>query len=505
MSSALGHRIAKSAAWMVGSRMVMRGIGLFSTIILARLLRPEDFGLVALAMALVTAMEVFGNFSFDLALIRDGRASREHYDTVWTMTIIRGALVGAALLALARPAAAFFSDPRVEPIVYCFAVVTFLEGLQNVGTVDFRKELAFHREFAFQVAAKLITFVTTITCAFVWREYWALVVGIVVGKIANVFLSYGMHPYRPRLDLSEWRSLVSFSKWLLASNISNFLSGRLDTFAVGRVVGAHAVGLYEVANEIANLPTGELIWPIQRALFPGYAKLQGDRDQLATGYIGGLAIITMIALPAAFGIAATAPLIIEVFLGPGWVEALPLLQVLAIAGILKVGYANSYTVLLALGRAKLLSHLATLNLIFFAAFVVAGTVIWGSIGTAFASVITSAIMLTIYVAITLRVLGTPFRTLVASVWRSVAAALAMAFFLHILTPLWPWGDGELPAIAELLASFAIGAVTYVVSHFVLWRLAGSPPGAEKEALTVVVPLIFRSRSRQGATEGPGTN
>lgn len=93
MSSALGHRIAKSAAWMVGSRMAIRVIGLVSTVILARLLRPEDFGLVAMVMALVATMDVFGNFSFDLALIRDADAVRDHYDTVWTLSIVRGAFV----------------------------------------------------------------------------------------------------------------------------------------------------------------------------------------------------------------------------------------------------------------------------------------------------------------------------------------------------------------------------------------------------------------------------
>src|SRR5690348_14630784 len=133
MSSSLGARIAKSAAWMVAARLALRSIGLVSTVFLARLLRPEDFGLVALAMALVGTLEMLGNFSFDLALIREGRATREHYDTVWTLTIIRSAAVAVVLAALARPAASFFSDPRVEAIVYCLAVATFLEGLQNVG------------------------------------------------------------------------------------------------------------------------------------------------------------------------------------------------------------------------------------------------------------------------------------------------------------------------------------------------------------------------------------
>ena len=488
MSSALGLRVAKSAAWMVGSRVALRVIGLVSTVILVRLLRPEDFGLVALAMALVGGLEVLGNFSFDLALIREGRATRQHYDTVWTLTIIRGAVVGATLVALARPAAGFFGDSRVEPIVYWLAAATALDGLQNVGVVDFRKELFFHREFAFQVLAKLAAFVTTLIFAILWREYWALVLGIVAGRVANVILSYAMHPHRPRFTLVEWRALVGFSKWLLAMNVSNFLSSRLDTFAIGRIVGTHALGLYEISNEISSLPTGELIWPIQRALFPGYAKLLGDPVRLSQGYLRGLAIIAMIAMPAAVGIACIARLIVDVFLGWQWIDALPLLEILAVAGILKVGYANSFTVLLSLGRARLLSHLAALNLVLFAVLVPIGTMANGPIGTAFAAVATSALMLVIYVTITLRTLSLRFNELIATVWRTPAAVVVMALSVYSLMSVWPARDIASSEIIELLSAMVLGAVVYAGAHLAFWRAAGSPDGAERDVLSAVAPL-----------------
>jgi lipopolysaccharide exporter len=488
--STLGHRVAKSAAWMIGARLALRGIGLVSTVFLARLLRPEDFGLVALAMALVGTMETLGNFSFDLALIREGGATREHYDTVWTLTIIRGAAVAAGLAALARPAASFFGDPRVEPIVYCFAATTFLDGLQNVGIVDFRKELRFDREFSFQVLAKLAAFATTLTLAFLWREYWALVLGIAVGKLASVVLSFTMHPYRPRISLSQWRGLIGFSKWLLASNISYFLSGRLDTFVVGRVAGAHALGLYEISSEISSLPTGELISPIQRALYPGYAKLIKDRTRLSATYISGLAIMAMIAMPAAVGIASTARLIVEVFLGEKWLEAVALLQVLAIAGILKVGYANVGPVLLTLGKASLLSHLSLANLILLAVLVIGATIAAGPIGTAYGVAATAGIMLIIYVAATLHVLLIRVRMLVRAIWRTLAAVAVMGLAVHALSEVWP-DDLYRSAAMELTAAIAVGAITYIGAHLTIWRLAGSPQGAEKDVLAAVTPLARR--------------
>jgi lipopolysaccharide exporter len=504
--STLGHRVAKSAAWMIGARLALRGIGLVSTVFLARLLRPDDFGLVALAMALVGTVEILGNFSFDLALIREGRATRDHYDTVWTLTIIRGAAVGGALAALARPAAVFFGDARVEPIVYCLAVATLLDGFQNVGVVDFRKELLFYREFVFQVVAKIVSFLATITFAILWREYWALVIGIVAGRIAGLGLSYMMHAHRPRFTLVQWRALVGFSKWLLAANISNFLGSRLDTFALGRLAGAHALGLYEISNEISSLPTGELIWPIQRALFPGYAKLLGDPVRLSQGYLRGLAIIAMIAMPAAVGIACIARLIVDVFLGPQWIDALPLLQVLAIAGVLKVGYANSFTVLLSLGRAKLLSTLAALNFALFALLVVVGTTVQGAIGAAVAAVVTSGIMLCIYVTITLQALSLGFGELIAAVWRTMVAVLIMATSTYTFMCVWPADGVASVEVPEMLASMLLAAATYVGAHLCLWRMAGSPDGPEEDVLSAFAPLAhqFLARLNSSTSLSPTT-
>jgi lipopolysaccharide exporter len=493
VSSSLGHRIAKSAAWMVGSRVAVRGIGLISTMILARLLRPEDFGLIALASALVGVVDTLGNFSFDLALIREAKAGRDHYDTVWTLTIVRGAVVAVAIVALAAPAAILLDDPRIELITYVLAAAVLLEALQNVGIVDFRKELNFHQEFAFQLYAKVASFTATIGLAVVWQKYWALVVGIIVGKVASLILSYIMHPFRPQLRFTEWRPLVGFSKWLLLSNIGYFLAGSLDKFVLGRLAGAHALGLYEISSEISNLPTGELIWPIQRALYPGYAKLTEDLSRLSNSYVGSLAIISTMAIPAAVGIASVAGLIVRVFLGDQWVESIELLQVLALGGIFKIGYANAGTVLLALGRAKLISHLAAVHLATLAALVIGGTIMGGPLGTAWGVAGAAALMLTIYITIMLRLLSIPFRVVALAVWRTLAASAIMALAVQMLCAFWPTNILPL-AIAELFAVSVIGMVTYIGTLLAIWWMTGSPSGPEREALSAIAQLVRRYRA-----------
>lgn len=497
MIPGLGGRVAKGAAWMVGCRFIIRGIGVVSVIILARLLRPQDFGLFSLAAALLGTLDVFGNFSFNIALIRDAEATREHYDTVWTLTILRGLGVALALCALGRPASIFFNDPRVEGILYFFALGTFLDGLQNVGIIDFRKSLNFHREFAFQIICKLAGFIFTVTFAILWRSYWALVVGMLAAKIAGLAASYIMHPFRPRLCLREWRSLFGFSKWLLTSNISTFLSSRLDTFVIGRVVGTYALGLYEIASEISNLPTGELVLPIQTALYPGYAKLISDPRRLAGSYIEVLAVLMIIAIPASVGIVCVADLLIRVFLGTRWLEALPLLQVLSIAGLMKLGSANTVPILLALGRSKLTSHLAFANLAILAVFIVGGAMAAGAIGTAYGVVVASAIISGIYITTTLRVLSLSVRPLIIAVWRTLAAVAVMTLAVHFLIAGWPQIGTETSAIVKLAAAVAVGILVYGVALLGFWRLAGAPEGAETMILRALAPRLRQWRTGLG--------
>jgi len=489
----VGHRVAKGALWMIGARFAIRGIGLLSTIIVARLLRPADFGLVALAGAMVAAVDVFGNLSFDVALIRETGAKGDHYDTVWTLSIARGALVALILAALGEPASRFFADERMQAVIYALAASLLLESFQNVGVVDFRKDLHFHREFTFMVAGKAASFVTTVLLALLWRNYWALVCGILAGKLASVALSFVMSAYRPSLHIKEWRALIGFSKWLLITNIIQFFASRLDTFTIGRIAGVQAVGLYEISKEIADLATGELIQPIQRALFPGYAKLLGDDKQLAQSYVRGLSAMMLLALPVAGGIAVVAELIIRVFLGSGWNGAIPLLQILSLSGAMRVWQGNAGAILLARGSGRVITGLTIISTLVLAPCVIIGALAGGPIGAAWGFVITQAITMTLLVTVTLRLLSVAPSALLAAVWRTLISAGVMAVSV-IGVREWLDHAGAIPvATVELVALSCFGAVVYAAVHLSLWRLIGAGDGPERDVLSIFIPIFARWR------------
>src|SRR5262245_54179497 len=203
------RKMAFGVIWMVGFKLVERSLGLISTLVLARLLVPSDFGLVAMATSLIALLELFTAFGIDFALIQRADTRPEHYNTAWTLNVIIGCALATAMLLLSIPAAHYYGEPRVALVVCALAFGPAVQGFENVGTVAFRKEMQFDREFRFLVLKKLCGFAVVLPLAFLWRNHWALVAGMIAGRVGGVILSYVLHPFRPRFSLAATRDLMN--------------------------------------------------------------------------------------------------------------------------------------------------------------------------------------------------------------------------------------------------------------------------------------------------------
>ena len=475
----LGAKMAAGAGWMVSAKLAERLLSLASTMILARLLVPEDFGLIALAATFLALLEIMGAFNFDLALIQNQRAERRHYDTAWTLDVVYGAFSALILVGLAVPAAQFFRDPRLEGILYVFAACTLVQGFKNVGVVAFQKELDFRREFVFMLVRKVVAVAVTLTLAYFLRSYWALALGSFVSAIVAVAISYGMHPFRPRISLDGWRDLMRFSGWVLFSNVLIFAGNKGYDFVIGRVGGAGALGLYSVAYEISNLPTTEIVWPASRVMFPGFSKLANDRGKLREAFLNSAGIVALITIPAGIGVAVLAEPIVRILLGANWLAAVPLIQVLAVFGILRALHAGIGVVYLALGKTHISAWIALPHVLIglpAAAYLLAH---YGIEAAAIGVVTAGAVALLMNLAIAKRILALRVAELLECFWRPALAATVMGVIESgLLRALGP-AAGMIELTFRLLLLVAVGAVAYVASTLSLWQLAGKPRGAER--------------------------
>ncbi len=483
---------------MVLFKFVGRSLGLISTVILARLLMPSDFGVVAMAMVVIGILELITWFSFDVVLIQKQDTTREHYDTAWTFNFMFGVVSGLLVLALAHPTAAYFNEPRLVAVMYVLASAQFVGGLQNIGIVNFRKDMNFDREFFYFLGRKLGGFLITVPLAFILRNYWALVIGQVTSALAGVVLSYTMHPYRPRFSLSKSGELFDFSKWMLLLNVIVALRRRVAHLAVGKLAGAGPLGLFTVSYEISNLPTTELVAPINRAVFPGYAQMSHDLQILRDGYLKVLGVIALFALPAATGVAAIADLLVPVFLGEKWLDAIPLIQILAFYGGITALQTNAGPVYLALALPARLVWLQLIHLTILVPLAVWGTMSGGVVGAAWAFLAAHAIWTPLNLGVLLRTLKLKITEFVPIVARAAVGSIVMYFIVRWFTGSVSFGPSLAAGATELATAVLVGVGTYGFCVYLLWTAAGKPEGAEHYFLERIWPEI-RNRLRASAS------
>ena len=209
-------------------RWLMRLLGLISTVVVARLLAPSDYGVVAIAMIAVGLLETIAYLGVDLSLIKDQNAGQDEFDSAWTIQLIQGIAISTLLYFSAPWVALYFNEPRAQNVIVWLALRPIIDSLQNIGLVALRRDLDFAREFRFNLLTKILGVCVQITAALYFRNYWSLVLGMIAASVITSLLSYLMHPYRPRLTLVKAANIWSFSQWLLVSRVGSFFNRRAD-------------------------------------------------------------------------------------------------------------------------------------------------------------------------------------------------------------------------------------------------------------------------------------
>ena len=478
----INKEIAKGAVWMVSFKFVDRGIGLASTVVLARLLAPSDFGLVAIAMMLIAALQLLVAFSFDVHLIQNPNAGRDQFDTAWTFTLLFSLMCALVLAALAYPVSLFYREPRLEFVIYTLAFGYLAQGFSNIGPVIFRREMRFDRDFAFMLGKRLAPIMVTIPIAWWQRSYWALVIGQLTGTLASVWLSYYISDYRPRFTLKARAELFHSSKWLVLNNMFAFLNGRAAEFVVGKFAGVGGLGVYTISSEISLLPTTELVAPINRAAFPGYARLANDIDQLRNSFLGVISMIALFALPAGIGIVVVADLLVPAALGWKWLAAIPLIQVLAVYGIIVALQTNIGYVYLAVGRPFRITMITGVQFLVLVCLLLPSTWYWGAQGAAWAFLGTALIMAPVNQALVVQQLKLSTVEYCTRLWRPFVAAAIMAAAVLVFKMNLNLPAASSAYILALLAAALLGALVYAATLYLLWIWSSRPSGAERYCL-----------------------
>lgn len=478
--ASLAATLIRGTLWSVGLRWSMRLIGLLSTVIVARLLSPADFGLLAMATLVMGLVETFLDADAANALLRAPDATRELADSAWTIKVIQSVVVALAVAIAAPFAADYFKEPRVAPVIWALVATILISGFGSIGPLMARKELDFSLEVKAMLIGRVAALIATVGLAFAWRSYWALVIGGLVGQVIGFIAGYALHPYRPRFTLSHARALWGFSQWMLVSGIGLFFARKLDGFVVGRAGTAKDLGVYNIAMELGQMITMELGAPLNRALLPVLSTLHGEPAHMRAALMKTVAAVNTVTLPAGVGLALVANLVVPVVLGSAWNEAIPFLVLFSLIGAIRFVVGPYYTLLMTIGSSRTLAFITWFEL---AVFAVAAAAFWerGVQGIAYAKLVSTIVILIVWVELGRRN-GLAITSLGRAVARPAVGSALMALALWLL-PLPDLGDG-----ASLAVRIAIGSIVYIVWILGSWVALGRPDGLESHFFEQIVSL-----------------
>lgn len=469
-------RIARGAGWIYSYRLIDRLVGFVALAVLARILVPEDFGLVAIAASIVSIIEGLSEFDVKQALIHSREEDRELYDSAWTLSAVRGALA-AVVMACAAP---FVGDPRITAILLVLAAAPLLDGLANPRFVMFERDLVYSRLAVMTLVATAASAAVTLYVGIVYRSYWALVLGIVVRSLASLLSTYALSPYLPRLTFSRWREIFRFSAWMSLATAVSTLALRTDRIIVGALLGVADAGAYFMTQRVGVMPTNELISPLQRILFPSFSRIAVEPARLRRAVRESINVLGSLSLPAALGFAVTSNDFVPIVLGDQWISITPLLVVLVPFLGLRATLSAARSCVMALGRTRLMFRVSLLYALLHLPAFILGTALYGLIGAIWSIVVAGLAYMYLNAYLLRETVGMSVVEILRQLRRPLLAAAAMVGAILIADralPLDLFSAGG--SWLSLLIKIPLGAAVYCLSLHGLWRLEGRPDGIER--------------------------
>lgn len=304
--------------WNFSSNLIIRGLGLISTLILVRILSNDDFGIIAIAMMVNGFFDVLANVGINRYLILKKEPTHHEYSNAWSLNIILKLLLATAMCSLSGTFANYFEMPELRSVIIVMAFIQIVSSFNNVGLIKLEKELNFSIVNRISIFSKVISFIVTIVCAFYFENYYALLMGLFFNATARCAGSYIFCDFRPRFVLAYDRNMISASLFLFVRNFFGYSRAQIDTFFVSSQFGKDTTGDYSVSKQFSAMPYGELIGPAMAPIFSALSALKSQKGNLHNKSLQTLFLILAVIFPSSLGLFAVRDEFTLVVLGNKW-------------------------------------------------------------------------------------------------------------------------------------------------------------------------------------------
>lgn len=446
-----------------------------ATVILARLLTPAEFGLIAMVTALMTFAEIFKDLGLAMATVQRSEINHAQISTLFWVNQVVGLSLALVVAAASPLVAWFYKDPRLQWVTLALATTFLFSGLTIQHQALLRRQMRFKALAAIDIGALFVGIVTAVLLAIGGFGYWALVIRqIVVAAVvaAGVWLTCGWRPGRAARRTGA-RVMLAFGGHLTLFHVLNYFARNLDKVLLGRTWGEGSLGLYSKAYQLLLLPIQQINAPISSVAIPALSRIKDDPDRFRRYYCNAMNLISYLTAPLVVFMAALSDEIVPVVLGDQWLGASRIFQVLAIAAFGRpIMNANGW-LFISLGKTRRMMMWGFISVPLFVVSFAIGLK-WGAIGVALAYAICAQALRLPGFFFAFQETPIAFRDLVRATYRPTILSLMMLLVLLVVRH-WMLPHGALMVLVTAggagLAALGLGVY--------LW------PGARGEAQTLI--------------------
>lgn len=377
----------KGALWLGLLRVGIKIFSFVKLIVIARILTPTDFGLFGMVVIPYGLLEVATEPGLNQAMIQSKKDPEKYFSSTQIIFLIRGLLL-FFVLYFAAPSISHFYNNDLTKGIRIIALAPLFRGFINPAVVLFKKTLDFKREFIFQLLASIFESLTTILFVLKFRSMIALSFGIATGALAATLLSYFLVKTTiSKLSWQKIKDLYYYGRWVTLGTLASYLNDQGDDFVVSKMLGAEALGFYQNAYKISNLPTTQGASLVYQVVFPVFSKIQGNLDRLKRGVTKSLLITFAFSFLFGLGLYLITPTAILYIFGEKWLPMIPALNILIIFGVTRPLISVGSAFFDSIGQPQISTTQAAIKLFVLALLVIPLTKNLGIIGTAWSVVI----------------------------------------------------------------------------------------------------------------------
>jgi len=355
----LAQRTSIGVIWSFGEQLARRGAGILVTLLLARFLVPEDFGLIAMMTVFLALGQSLMDSGFRQALIRLPEITETDYSTAFYANIVLGLLSYGVLFFAAPAIAGFYEESRLTDLVRIASLTVIINAFQVVQVASLSRDLNFKVQMQAGVPASIISGVVAVVLAYWDFGVWALVTQSLMNAVIHTAILWWRHGWRPTksFSLASLKEMYNFGYKLFLSQSLEILFKNIYPLLIAKVFTASAAGLYFFADRIRELVVSQLLHSIQAVTFPALAKKQGNKAELKTAYRRIIKVIIALYVPLVAGLILVAPWLFELLFPIDWYPAHHYLQILCLAALLYPIHSLNLNMLRVLGRSDILLSL----------------------------------------------------------------------------------------------------------------------------------------------------